>query len=140
MKKEIKRVFLICLIFLGGAFGYYYLEILFRGHSHWTMGVCGGICLVGIYLIDKLNKSIYKKAFMGTLLITFVEFIAGCILNLWLGLKIWDYSNLRLHFLGQISLLFSIIWYALSLIIFALFSLAKRKKRILTGSIRNLGS
>ena len=140
MKKEIKRFFIISLIFLDGAFGYYYLEILFRGYSHWSMGVCGGICLIGIYFLDKLNKSIYQKALLGALLITLVEFLAGCILNLWLDLKIWDYSQLKLHFLGQISLLFTAIWYVLSFIIFLIFSFVKRKKRILPRSIRNLES
>ena len=140
MKKELKQALLIFLMFLCGAFGYYYLEILFRGYSHWSMGVCGGICLIGIYLIDKLNKNICQKALLGALLITLVEFFAGCILNLWLGLKVWDYSGLRLNFLGQISLLFTSIWYALSFIIFAIFLFIKRKKRIPHRSIRNLGS
>ena len=137
MKTEIKKAFTVSILFIFGAIGYYSLEIIFRGYSHWSMGICGGICLVGIYFIDKLQKNIYIKALVSALLITLIEFSAGCILNLWLGLKVWDYGALRLQLLGQISLLFSMIWYALSLIIFLLFSLFKRKKRILGMSIRN---
>ena len=49
-------------------------------------------------------------------MITLYEFIAGTILNIVLGLNVWDYSNLPLNILGQICLPFSIIWYFLSII------------------------
>ena len=48
--------------------------------------------------------------------ITFYEFIFGVILNIWLGLNIWDYSNLPFNILGQICIPFSTIWYFLSII------------------------
>lgn len=39
----------------------------------------------------------------------------GVILNILLGLSIWDYSNLRFNVLGQISLGYSALWFFLSL-------------------------
>ena len=137
MKTQLKMIYTICILFILGAVGYYLLEVAYRGFSHWTMGICGGICLTGIYFIDKLQKNILKKALIGTLMITAVEFLAGCIVNLWLDLGVWDYGNLKIHLLGQISLLFSVVWYGLSLLIFLVLSLLKRKKRILRMSIRN---
>ena len=120
------------LLFLTGGFGYYLIEVLFRGHSHWTMGLCGGICLVGIYFINRRFAafSYTLRAILSALLITAVEFVAGCILNLWLGLSIWDYSALPYNLLGQISLLFSGIWFFLSFGICVLISMMeKRSKR-----------
>lgn len=121
----------IFLLFLTGGFGYYLLEVLFRGHSHWTMGLCGGICLVGIYFINRrFAKSSYTlRATLCAMLITGVEFTAGCILNLWLGLSIWDYSALPYNLLGQISLLFSGIWFFLSFGICILISAIENRKK-----------
>ena len=38
------------------------------------------------------------------------EFITGCIVNLWLGWNVWDYSNLRFNLLGQTSLTFALLF------------------------------
>ena len=54
--------------------------------------------------------------FIGSIIITILEFITGCIVNLWLGWNIWDYSNLPYNLLGQISLFSSIGWIGLSLV------------------------
>ena len=54
--------------------------------------------------------------FIGSTIITVLEFITGCIVNLWLGWNVWDYSNLPLNLLGQICLPFSILWYFISAI------------------------
>ena len=109
LKSFIKRIFL----FLVGGFIYYAMEMLFRGRSHWTMMVVGGICFL---ICGELNEWFTYKMpllFQGTVcagLVTIVEFFAGCILNLWLGLGIWDYSNMPLNLLVQICLPFSLLW------------------------------
>lgn len=46
--------------------------------------------------------------------ITAVEFVAGMILNVWLNLNVWDYSNMPLNIMGQICLPFSVAWFFLS--------------------------
>ena len=103
------------LLFSAGAVGYFCLELLFRGFSHWTMAICGGICLCSIYLINRrLNsRSLFLRALCGSLLITAVEFAAGCLLNLCWHWDIWDYSNLPMNILGQISAVFSVLWFLL---------------------------
>ena len=53
---------------------------------------------------------------IGGTIITILEFITGCIVNLWLGWNIWDYSELPYNLLGQISLFSSIGWVGLSLV------------------------
>ena len=108
-------------LFLGiiGSIIYMSLEILWRGYTHWTMGVLGGICFICLGLINELlswETPLVLQMFIGSIIITILEFITGCIVNLWLGWNVWDYSNLPLNLLGQICLPFSILWYFISAI------------------------
>lgn len=114
-EKKTKSPKLLALFILGGA-AYYLIEILYRGHSHWTMAVCGGICLVGIDFINErmARRSYFLRAAFCSLLITAIEFITGCVVNLWLDWNVWSYSALSYNLLGQISLLFSCYWFVLS--------------------------
>lgn len=48
--------------------------------------------------------------------ITAIEFIFGLILNVWLGLNMWDYSNMPGNILGQICPQFMVLWFFLSAI------------------------
>ena len=50
------------------------------------------------------------------IIIVTIEFFSGCILNIWLGLGVWNYSNMPYNILGQICLPFSIAWFFLSYI------------------------
>ena len=108
-------------LFLGviGSIIYMNLEILWRGYTHWTMGVLGGICFICLGLINEIlswETPLILQMFIGSIIITILEFITGCIVNLWLGWDVWDYSNLPLNLLGQICLPFSILWYFISAI------------------------
>jgi uncharacterized membrane protein len=58
--------------------------------------------------------SLIKQMFIGACIITILEFITGCIVNLYFKWNVWDYSHLPLNLLGQICLPFSIIWFFLS--------------------------
>ena len=102
------------LLSVGGT-AYYAMEILFRGYSHWSMAVCGGVCLDIIYHINhKLkHRPIFLRAALGASVISAVELLCGCIVNLGMGLRVWDYSKMPLNLLGQICLPFSLIWLAL---------------------------
>lgn len=46
---------------------------------------------------------------MGTVFITGVEFIFGCIFNISLGMNVWNYDNMLFNLLGQICLPFSLL-------------------------------
>ncbi len=116
---NIKQWLKIFILFLIGGFIYVAIELGFRGHSHWTMFLLGGLCFI---LIGGLNNyipwemSIIKQGVIGALIVTSLEFIFGLILNLYLNLGIWDYSNMPFNILGQICLPFSIAWFFLSLV------------------------
>ena len=108
-------------LFLGtiGSIIYMSLEILWRGYTHWTMGILGGICFICLGLINELlswETPLILQMLIGGIIITILEFITGCIVNLWLDWNIWDYSDLPYNLLGQISLFSSIGWIGLSLV------------------------
>ena len=108
----------LVLIGIGGMF-YVLIEILFRGHSHWTMFLLGGFCFWWIGMINEAipwDMALWKQAIIGGLYITVMEFLMGCIANLWLGWDIWDYSDMPFNLLGQICLPFSIAWVGLALV------------------------
>ena len=124
MKKLLKLIFL----FVFGASGYYCIELLWRGYSHWTMALCGGISLVVLCHIDKkmTGKGIFKKCAAGCVAITSLEFIAGCIVNLILKMCVWDYSGVTGNVLGQICLPFMLIWFAMCIPVFGCISGMRR--------------
>ena len=113
IKKFLQAVFLICT----GGMTYYNFEVLFRGFSHISMFLCGGL---SFYTVGCLNESpnrhipFLSQMFLGSLIITAYEFITGVIVNLHMHLNVWDYSKMPLNIKGQICLPFSILWFFLS--------------------------
>lgn len=102
-----------------GGLIYVLLELLWRGYSHWTMFLLGGTCFVLLGLINEIldwDTPLTLQMLIGCTVITVLEFITGCIVNLWLGWNVWDYSDLKFNILGQISLFSSIGWYFISLV------------------------
>ena len=101
---------------LGGVI-YVLIELLWRGYSHWSMFLLGGICFIALGLINEVipwEMPLTAQMFIGCAIITMLEFITGCIVNLWLGWNVWDYSEQPCNLLGQISLKSSVGWYFLS--------------------------
>ena len=102
------------LIFVLGGMGYGLLEIIWRGHTHWTMLICGGICFLLMYLISAADMNFLRKGILSAAAITTAEFFTGCLVNLRMHWHVWDYSSVRFNVLGQICPLFTLIWLLLS--------------------------
>lgn len=105
-------------LFLIGGITYYFIEIVYRGYSHYSMIIVGGLCFILIGSINEFsNKEIplLLQMLISVLLVDIVELISGIIINRILLLNVWDYSQLKYNFLGQISLNSSIAWFFLSL-------------------------
>lgn len=106
------------LFWIGGAI-YYLIEILWDGKSHWTMFVLGGLCFVIMGLLNEYKfswkESLLKQSVISAAVITIFEFITGCIVNIWLGWNVWDYSELPFNLFDQICLYFSLLWIPLSM-------------------------
>lgn len=102
-------------VFALGSILYGLTEIMWRGWTHWTMLLCGGLCFTLMYLVSGSELSLFKKWLLSTCIITTVEFVAGCIVNLRLHWQIWDYSSMPFNLLGQICPQFILMWFALSI-------------------------
>ena len=101
---------------LGGVI-YVFIELMRRGYSHWSMFLLGGICFIALGLINEIipwEMPLTAQMLVGCVIITALEFITGCIVNLWLGWDVWNYSDLPYNLLGQISVVSSVGWYFLS--------------------------
>ncbi len=114
-------------VFAAGGMIYVLIELLFRGYSHWTMFIVGGLAVMGLYLISAMRESAWRKWIMGTAVILTIEFVAGIIINIILGWGVWDYSAHRYNLYGQICLPFAFCWLGLCIPANALCELARRK-------------
>lgn len=106
------------LIFSLGSILYPILEILWRGRSHYSMAIAGGLSLmfIDIICLRKLSRiPLLAKALLSSGIITSIEFFTGIIVNIGLKMNVWDYSAQPFNLLGQICLPFSIIWIFISL-------------------------
>lgn len=114
---KIKSFLKMMVLFLIGGTIYFFIEILWRGYSHVSMLVLGGICFV---LIGGINEffpwelGLLWQSIIGAFFVTVSELITGIVMNIWLGLGVWDYPNMPFNFLGQICLPFSLAWVLLS--------------------------
>ena len=105
------------VLFSAGGLLYMTIELLWRGYSHWTMFLVGGLCFMLLGLINEVytfDMPLIYQMVLGACLVTLAEFLSGCIINLWLGWNVWDYSGLPFHVLGQICLPYTGLWFLLS--------------------------
>ena len=105
------------ILFVIGGLLYLLIELAFRGHTHWTMFFVGGLCFVLVGAINEVipwETSFILQCVIGGVIITAVEFVSGCIINLWLGWAVWDYRDMPFNLLGQICLPFSLLWVLIS--------------------------
>jgi len=103
---------------LGGSI-YYNLEMVFRGFSHWSMFVLGGLCMVFFWLqgyVLDWRVPLWLQIIRCVIFVTACEFITGMIVNKWFNLAVWDYSDQPFHILGQVCLPFAIIFSGLCVV------------------------
>ena len=111
------RLLEILVFVLGGA-AYAMIEVLFRGHTHWSMILTGGACVLTMYMISGwlIEAPLIVGALAGAFIITIYELFVGLIVNIRLGWEVWDYSDMPGNVFGQICPTFSAIWFLLCLI------------------------
>ena len=106
-------------LFLFGGATYALLEVIWRGYTHVTMFVLGGVLFL---VLGALNENLLEwdtplfiQGLIGAAIVTSAELISGVVLNLWLGLNVWSYSDIPFNFMGQICLPFSLLWVPVSM-------------------------
>lgn len=101
--------------FLLGGTAYGAVELLWRGRTHWTMLIVGGLCFQYMYIIaSRSHIGRLWQYLLCAAVITAVEFIAGAVVNRGLGWGVWDYSQMRWNLYGQICARYSLYWLLLS--------------------------
>lgn len=113
-----KSVHRLLILFVIGGSIYTVIEIIYRAimnrtPTHFSMFILGGVIFI---LVGSINEYIdwslpfWMQVLIGTGITVILEFISGCILNLWLNLDIWDYSRVPFNLLGQVCLPFIFLW------------------------------
>jgi len=117
-------------MFALGAAAYPVVELIWRGHTHWTMSLTGGLCTLFIHLCNRRmsSRSLAARCGAGCAVITCTEFAVGCIVNRILGWNVWDYSSAPLNILGQICPLYCFFWLVLSLPVLAVSNLLEHRR------------
>jgi uncharacterized membrane protein len=112
----------ILLWMLMGGMAYYALEGVWHipingGWANVCMLVVGGLCFVLVGGVNQhpkfYNLKMRWQALIGAVIVLVVEFFAGCVINLWLGMGVWDYTDMPLNILGQVCLPYGILWFLL---------------------------
>ena len=111
----IRKTEYLCVFLTGGVI-YGCLEMLWRGYTHWSMILAGGICLFVIHFLNLRLSSMnfLIRCVIYSLVITAVEFSVGVVVNIMLGLDVWDYSSVPGNLLGQICPSFTMLWLVIS--------------------------
>lgn len=112
---------LIEILFGGIAYGL--LEIIWRGYTHPSMVITGGLCFGMMLAVNRYfaKMPLILKSAVCALGITAAEFCVGMLVNRLWQMDVWDYSDEWLHLFGQICPLYSCIWFLISLCICALY-------------------
>ena len=116
------------LLFLTGSCAYPTLEMIWRGRTHYSMALAGGLCLtlIGRICCGPLShRSLALRCLTGSGIITGVELCTGLVVNNLLGFEVWDYRDMPLNILGQVCLPYSLLWCLLTLPAMALCDLLK---------------
>ena len=105
----------LALIFCGGT-AYVAVELCWRGRSHWSMFLLGGVLFWLIGLMDEVwpGAPLSIQVALGTWTIVCAEFLTGMAVNRLLGLGVWDYTNQKHNLMGQICLPFAAWWTGLA--------------------------
>ena len=124
MTKTGRRVLSMLLWTWGGTM-YFLLEVVFktlRGKPEqisWTMLVLAVLLTIPVERCGEQlpwEVPLWLQALACAVLVTAVELAAGLILNIWLGLDIWDYSHLPFNLWGQICPQFAAVWWFLCML------------------------
>ena len=105
-----------CMFYLSaqltGGFLYCLIEILYRGYTHVSMFLLGGLCFLCIGGIRRTFRcgSAAQKMLLCAGVITLLEFLCGAVVNLLLGLAVWDYSSMPMNVMGQVCISYSAAW------------------------------
>ena len=120
------------LFFIIGGIGYAVIELLWRGRTHWSMVIAGGLCFVLFSFVAEkfISKHLVFKAVLCSLGVTAIELIFGIIFNIIFKMGVWDYSDLPLNFIGQICPRYTLLWAGVAMIFLPLAELLNKRIKV----------
>ena len=113
------------VLFLVGGSLYVALEYFWRGFSHVSMFITGGVALVLLNGLATRFATLPLAALgaISAVVVTALEFVVGALVNVRLGLRVWDYSGVRWNLYGQVCLGYSLLWFGLCVPVVAVLQL-----------------
>lgn len=124
------RWVLSMLLWTWGGTVYYFLEVIWKllreepERISWTMLVVAVLLCIPVERCGAelpWSCPLWLQALACAALVTAVELAAGLVLNVWMGLGVWDYSRLPGNLWGQICPQFSALWWGLCLVFIPVF-------------------
>ena len=108
------KIIKTAVLFCAGGLAYVGMELLWRGRSHSSMFIAGGVCFLLVGLLGRAEPRLpYPlRLLAGALIITCVELAVGMTVNR--GYAVWDYRGQWGNFCGQICPLFTALWVPVS--------------------------
>lgn len=100
--------------YLGGM-TYASLELAWRGRTHGSMFVLGGLCFLLIGRLGRVRPAlpVPLRALAAAGIVTVLELGCGLLVNR--DYAVWDYRQMPLNYHGQICLPYTLLWIPVSL-------------------------
>ena len=117
--EKLKQLLKYLFLFIFGGFLYYGIEILWRGYSHVSMFILGGLCFIYAGIQNEFiswEKPLILQVLQVESFIIIGEFLTGLIVNKWLELNVWDYSSVPFNIMGQVCLPYALLFIPLALV------------------------
>ena len=129
-KDKISNILLSILMCSWSGVIYFLLEVFWKTiHGEpekisWTMLILAIVLSIPVERFGAelpWKMSLLIQSLICATAVTIAELLVGILLNIILGMGIWDYSHMPFNFLGQICLYFFILWYFLCFIFIQVF-------------------
>lgn len=113
-------------LFIFGGYVYCFIEVLWRGKTHWSMALAGGTVVLLLSAVQK-KTGVLGFLFASAVTITLTELLFGIIFNIFLKMNVWDYSGMDYNIAGQICLPYTLLWFALGFPVYYIIGQIKRE-------------
>lgn len=101
------------MLFLLGGGGYLAIELAWRGASHWTMFLAGGICLCVLQALAVRPVCLPLAAGAGASAVSGLEVCIGLACREVLHIAVWDYSAEWGNLAGLVCPRYCLYWFLL---------------------------
>lgn len=127
---RLSKAVLSMLLWTWGGTVYFILEVIYKSLTGNPEAISWTMLIVAVILSIPLERCgaelpwgmpLPLQAGLCSIIVVLTEFISGCIINIWLGMNVWDYSSLPGNVLGQICPQFAGLWFVLCLVFIPIF-------------------